>query len=275
LLAGIEESQYIICSMPLPPRPRASKQARRLKAAVVVACVLLALVATLLGLRSPMVHQYEYQEDLYVSLDGRASVYVSASLPALVALHGMKLSVDPRSAFDRAQIQRAFSGPGVTISAISTWRRHRRRFVSVRLDTADIRRLPAVAPFAAASFEFSRVKDGYRLLERLGASADQSVGNVGWTGGELVGFRWHIPSRVERYNTPEENFLRGNILVWEQPLRDRLRGVPLTLDARMETQSILYRTLWLFGATFVAVAVGFVIVIWWVFRRGAQAAEVS
>ena len=47
-----------------------------------VVCVLLAIIATLLGLRSPMVHQYEYQEDVYVSLDGTASVYVSASLPA-------------------------------------------------------------------------------------------------------------------------------------------------------------------------------------------------
>ena len=42
---------------------------------------------------------------------------------------------------------------------------------------------------------------------------------------------------------------RGNILGWEQPLADRLKGAPLELEARMETQSILYRTLWLFGLT--------------------------
>ncbi len=56
--------------------------------------------------------------------------------------------------------------------------------------------------------------------------------------------------------------------MWEQPLADRLRGVPLVLDARMETQSILYRTLWLFAATFLAVAVAFAITIWWILRRG-------
>ena len=55
--------------------------------------------------------------------------------------------------------------------------------------------------------------------------------------------------------------------MWEQSLDDRLRGTELTLDARMETQSILYRTLWLFGATFLAVAVLFVLVIWWILRR--------
>ena len=35
--------------------------------------------------------------------------------------------------------------------------------------------------------------------------------------------------------------------MWEQPLRDRLRGEPLTLEARIESQSILSRTLLLFG----------------------------
>ena len=36
----------------------------------------------------------------------------------------------------------------------------------------------------------------------------------------------------------------------------------------MDTQSILYTTLWLFGSTFLAVAVAFCGVIWWVMRRG-------
>ena len=36
----------------------------------------------------------------------------------------------------------------------------------------------------------------------------------------------------------------------------------------MQTQSILYRTLWLFAATFLAVAVAFAITIWWILRRG-------
>ena len=43
----------------------------------------------------------------------------------------------------------------------------------------------------------------------------------------------------------------------------------------MDTQSILYRTLWLFGTTFVAVAVAFVVVIWWVMRRGPTRAAAN
>ena len=43
----------------------------------------------------------------------------------------------------------------------------------------------------------------------------------------------------------------------------------------MQTQSILYRTLWLFAATFLAVAVGFGLIVWWVFRRGSADPQTS
>ena len=35
----------------------------------------------------------------------------------------------------------------------------------------------------------------------------------------------------------------------------------------METESILYRTLWLFGITGLAVAATFVVLLWWIVRR--------
>ena len=74
---------------------------------------------------------------------------------------------------------------------------------------------------------------------------------------------------------------RGNILTWEQTLRDRLNGKPIAwsgdhqpgvMEAHMDRESILYRTLWLFAVTFVAVAAAFAIVIWWVMRRGSEPA---
>ena len=38
----------------------------------------------------------------------------------------------------------------------------------------------------------------------------------------------------------------------------------------METQSILYRTLWLFGAALLAVAAMFALIIWRVVKRSAK-----
>ena len=60
--------------------------------------------------------------------------------------------------------------------------------------------------------------------------------------------------------------------MWEQSLSDRLRGKPLVLDARMQTQSILYRTISLFGATILAVVATFAFVILLVLFAGKKRA---
>jgi hypothetical protein len=78
-----------------------------------------------------------------------------------------------------------------------------------------------------------------------------------------------LPSRIEYHNAGANNMKRGNILVWEQSLSDRLRGTPLVLDAQMRTESILYSAVTLFGFTCVAVAALFGIVIVAVRRSGA------
>ena len=93
-----------------------------------------------------------------------------------------------------------------------------------------------------------------RICSRSAPPARKVVGNVGWNGSEIVAFRLHLPSKIAYHNAHVENFRRGNILVWEQALTDRLSGQPLVLDARMQTESILYRTLTLFGLTFLGVA---------------------
>ena len=84
---------------------------------------------------------------------------------------------------------------------------------------------------------------------------------------ELVAFRVHLPSRINFHNSPL-GIERGNILVWEQTLRARLSGAPLRIEARMQTQSILYRTLWLFAGTFIAAMLVLALIIWWVSRKG-------
>src|SRR5581483_893251 len=216
--------------------------------------------------------QYEYEEDSYVSLDGSATVYVNGSVAALDALRGAAFNTNPAARVDRDAIRAFYSSPVTHVTWVRESRRSGRRFVHVRLEVDDITRLSTAAPFAWSSYTFRREGDEYVYQQTLGAAANQQVGNVGWTGRELVAFRLHLPSKIT-YHPKEIDIRRGNILVWEQPLADRLRGAPLTLDARMETQSILYRTLWLFGATFIAVALTFVVVIWWVLRKGAQAPE--
>ena len=211
--------------------------------------------------------QYEYEEEVYLSLDGTATVNVNSSLAALNALRGTSFETAPNVRVDTAAIRAYYAGPTARITRVSQSSRNGRRYVHVRLEVEDVRRLGEIAPFAWSKYELRHDGNLFIYKQTVGESAGSAAGTAGWNGREVVAFRLHLPSKIRYHNTGRE-VSRGNILEWEQPLADRLRSVPLELEARMDTESILYRTLWLFGATFVAVAVAFVVVIWWVMRRG-------
>ena len=217
--------------------------------------------------------QYEYEEELYLGLDGSATLNVNASVPALVALRAVDLNASPRSRFERERIRAFYEGPGVTVTALSSSRRHGRRFVHVSMDVADVRSLQRLAPFAWSTYRFAREGDVYEFKQVVGAPAGSSVTDAGWDGSELVAFRMHLPSKIAYHNAPSQRTERGNILEWEQTLADRLRGTLIDIDVQMETQSILARTLLLFGATIVAAFATLVGIIWWVARGGQSAVD--
>ena len=212
--------------------------------------------------------QYEYEEELYLGLDGTATLNVNASVPALVALRGVDLNPSSRARFDRDGVRAFFNGPGVTVTAVSSSRRYGRRFVHVSMDVADVRSLQHVAPFAWSTYRFAREGDMFAFKQVVGAAAGRQVGDVGWDGSELVAFRMHLPSKIAYNNAPSHRTERGNILEWEQTLADRMHGTPVDIDVQMETQSILARTLLLFGATIVAAFATLAAIIWWIARRG-------
>jgi hypothetical protein len=219
--------------------------------------------------------QYEYEEELYLSLDGSATLAVNASVPALVALRGFDLPVDPRARIDRNKVRALFDGPGVQVTRVSLSRRDGRRFVHLGMDVSDVRQLSRVAPFAWSSYRFDRNGDEMDFTQVVGKAAGKPVGDVGWTGRELVAFRMHIPSRIPWHNATDHTVQRGNIVAWEQPLSERLQGVPLDIEVHMEPKSILYSTLLLFGATIVAAALMFAVILWWVVKRGGRESEVA
>jgi len=238
----------------------------RIRALVIVA--MLASVAC--GATASLFRQYEYEEEVYLSLDGTATVYVHSSIAALNALRGTNFDASPAARFEREPFRDYFSTAVTRVTRVSSSRRSGRRFVHVRLEVDDVTRLGEAAPLAWSTYRFRRDGDLFVYRQQVGAAAGKEVGKAGWTGRELVAFRLHLPSKI-RWDNSGHAVGRGNIVGWEQPLTDRLRGTPIEIEARMDPQSILYRTLWLFGATFVAVAAAFGLVIWWVMRRGTTA----
>ena len=211
--------------------------------------------------------KYEYEEEIFLALDGSASVYVNASVPALVALRGMNLPLDPSARLDRQLVREIYTSPVTQVASVTTSRRDGRRYIHLRVNVADIRKLGEAAPFAWSQYRYQD-KDGlFEYSQTLQAAAGKDVGTIGWHGNELVAIRVHLPSKVEFHNAPSRSIERGNIIVWEQPLAERHKGTPLELTVRLQTESILFRTLALFGMMMVAAALTFAAAIWFVKTR--------
>jgi hypothetical protein len=219
--------------------------------------------------RTLVPRHYEYDEQIDLSLDGSATVYINGSVPAIVALRGIPLDPGPSGAIDREVVRRFYEAPGVSVSQINSSRRNGRRFLHMRLKVDDIRRLHDASAFGWERFALLRSGDEYVYTQTVGAPSGPAVTNPGWTGEEIVAFRLHLPARIRYHNAPSRRVERGNILEWEQPLTDRLKGTPIAMEARMDQQSILYSTLVLFGSMAALVAVTFAAILWWVMRRPA------
>jgi len=147
----------------------------------------------------------------------------------------------------------------------------------VRVEVSDIRHLHEVAPFAWSRYGLTQ-QNGVTVFTQHVSGVGTEAGtlkNVGWDGSEVVAFRLHLPSKVRWHNSrsletnERSTSARGNILGWEQHLADRLDGQPLDVRVEMESQSILYRTLFLFGGAFLAAVALLGSLIWWTVRKGA------
>ena len=225
--------------------------------------------------------QYEYDEQLYLQADGSGAVVLNASIPALIALRGLPLDPNPRARIDRNRVRDLVAEPGLEITRVSrTWRRNGRQFIQIRAEIDDVQKLRATKLFGWSTYEVRTTQENgqeYRNYKQVvGTATGTPPQNAGWDGSELVCFKLHLPSRVEWHNVRDiqtnetRSVERGNILTWEQRLSDRLSGKPIELQVKMESGSILYRTLSIFAASFAAAIVLLVGVIWMVVRRGRK-----
>jgi hypothetical protein len=250
-------------------------------------CAQRARRAVLIGLLSigaacgdgQLIRHYEYEEDLHLDLDGSALMIVNASIPALVALHGLALPLDSGARLDRDQIRAAYESSVATVRRVSRpWRRAGRRFVQIRIEVDDIRKLPSAKPFDWSEYALTEASGLHVFKQTVRGEPAPTPSGVRWDGRELVAFRLHLPSRIHYHNvrdvdTDETGDVeRGNILIWEQRLADRLAAKPLEMEARMDRQSILYHTLRLFAGAFGAAVLVLGALIWWTARRGRQKA---
>jgi hypothetical protein len=229
----------------------------------------------------PLGRQYEYEEQIYLRVDGSATVIVNASIAALVALRGVDLDPSNAHRIDRADVRRAFEVAGCEVASVGQpWRRQGRRFVQVRIATEDVRTLATCGILAWSTYALDPIDDDrLRYVQVVGLPAGRDPGPVKWTGKEVVGFKLHAPSRIEYHNVKRledgtnGEVERGNILTWEQYLADRRAGRPLDMEVRMSARSILFQTIFLFAGALVAALSVLGILIWLTIRRGRTRAR--
>ncbi|HEV3139189.1 MAG TPA: hypothetical protein VGY57_01665, partial [Vicinamibacterales bacterium] len=160
-----------------------------------VLCGLCVLCVSACGSANPF-RPYEYEEDVYLSLDGSATVYVNSSLVALDALRGAAFDINPTAPFDRDAVREYYSSPLTHVVWVRSSRRNNRRFAHLRIDVDDVNRLSTVPPFAWSTYEFRRQEDRFVFKQTIGAAAAKDVGRIAWTGREPVAFRLHLPSKI-------------------------------------------------------------------------------
>jgi hypothetical protein len=245
--------------------------------ALLVCLVVVALTAT--SCANPLARQYEYDEQTYLSIDGSATVVLSASVAALASMRGLPLDPSPQARLTSDDVRRVFEAAGCEVErAARPWRRAGRRFVQARLHVADVRKAAECGVQAWSTYGFEVSPEQIRYTQTVGAPAGAVPATpppgVRWTGSELVAFKLHLPSRVTYHNVrrledgTEGTLERGNILTWEQRLSDRLAGVPMSMEVRTESESILYRTVSLFAGAFAAAVIVLILLIWFTIRRG-------
>lgn len=247
----------------------------RFRALLAIAVLTLAVAAC----RSPFGPQYEYEEQIYLRVDGAATVVIDSSIAALVALRGVALDPGAPSSSDRAELRKMFEAAGCHVDNVGQpWRRRGRRYVQVRLSTPDVRALSTCGLLAWSTYALDRIPDGLHYRQAVGAPTARDPGPVSWDGTELVAFKLHLPSRVRDHNVRRLDvdapggLERGNILTWEQRLTDRRAGKPVAIEVRMDAKSILYTTLWLFGGAFTAAVAALGLIVWLTVRRGRKQA---
>jgi hypothetical protein len=241
------------------------------RAGVILLLLATAVIGAACGRSGFFKREYEYEEELYLSLDGSAMLNVNASIASLVALRGAAFNPDPHARIDRNEVRRFFGAPNARVS-VSLARRDGRRFVHVSVQADKVEDLARLAPFTWSAYEFDRREEVVEFHQVVGSPARGGHRHMRWKGDEIVAFRLHLPSEIVFHNSPSGRIQRGNILEWEQPLAERLGGHPVDIHVQLEPTSILAHTLLLFGSTVAAAAAALAGVVWWISRQGGDVA---
>jgi len=229
---------------------------------------LMRLASLLTGLMLSACVRYEYEEEVFLKIDGSGEIYLNGSRELFAALRGVGGSPDPH--FVTAEsLWRFYDSPTLEVISVRSSRREGRQHFQLRARFDDLSRLSEHPAFAGRRFWLERKNDSELSLTVEIPGGEKVSGVRGLYREGEVAFRFHFPSPVRFHNSPG-GVRRGNIVAWEQPLAEHLGGVPLTLAARFDQRTVLAAAVLLFGTAVLLVGAGVGLGLYLVWRLGRR-----
>jgi hypothetical protein len=203
---------------------------------------------------------YEYEEEVFLEVDGSGEIRMSGSAPAIEALHGL-VEATPESA------KALFRGEGVEVLSSTTTERDRRPFVHVEARFADWEKLCRVPAFRERGCRLEKGEGELALELFLPAPPVAAPENL--DSQALLALRYHFPGSIRYHNAPSD-IERGNILSWKRTLGEHFAGRPLAIEARFDRRTVLAATLSIVGFSLVLVAASIAAALFLMVRKGRR-----
>jgi hypothetical protein len=203
---------------------------------------------------------YEYEEEVFLEVDGSGEIRMSGSTEAVQALHGL----------DEAGTEGAkalFEGEGVEVLSALETERDRRRFVHVEARFTGWEELCRLPAFRGRRCLLAKEEDGLAL--ELSLPSPRSAAPESLDPQAILALRYHLPSTIRYHNSPF-HIERGNILSWKRTLREHFAGRPLDVEVHFDRRTVLAATLSVMGLALAMVAVSICTALFVMARKGRR-----
>jgi len=203
---------------------------------------------------------YEYEEEVFLEVDGSGEMRMSGSTAAIEALHGLG-----EATAERAKV--LFEGEGVEILSALETERDRRKFVHVEARFSGWEKLCGVPAFRERGCRLAKGEEGLAL--ELSLPSPRAAAPEGLDREALLALRYHLPGTIRYHNSPED-IERGNILAWKRTFREHFAGRPLGVEVRFDRRTVLAATVSVMGIALGLVAASIAAALFVMVRKGRR-----
>ena len=208
----------------------------------------------------PACTAYEYEEDVFLQVDGSGALRVSGSAAMLGTLFELP-------AVTTADLATYFDREGFELDTVRETEREARRFLHVSGRFTDWNALCRHPAFATRRCRLV-LGDEASTLELQVPAARGGV-PPGVDPDAVVAFRFHLPSTV-RFHTAPEPIQRGNILEWERSVAETFGDEPVSAQIRFDRESVLATTFRIIALALGTVVLGVAAAVGLMVRKGRQ-----